>query len=90
MLLKDKVAVVYGAGGPIGGAIARRFTAAGALVQLAGRTEAKLRAVAEEIGASAGRPRTAVVDARRCRHCWQIRAARRTGPGRPRRSDRPR
>jgi 3-oxoacyl-[acyl-carrier protein] reductase len=63
MLLKDKVAVVYGAGGPIGGAIARHFAAAGALVQLAGRTEAKLRAVAEEIGASGGRARTAVVDA---------------------------
>lgn len=63
MLLKDKVAVVYGAGGPIGGAIARHFTAAGALVQLAGRTEAKLRAVAEGIGASGGRARTAVVDA---------------------------
>jgi NAD(P)-dependent dehydrogenase (short-subunit alcohol dehydrogenase family) len=28
----DKVAVVYGAGGPIGGAIARHFAAAGALV----------------------------------------------------------
>ncbi|MFL6221044.1 MAG: SDR family NAD(P)-dependent oxidoreductase [Actinomycetes bacterium] len=63
MLLKDKVAVVYGAGGPIGGAIARHFAAAGALVQLAGRTEAKLRAVAGEIGAGGGRARTAVVDA---------------------------
>jgi 3-oxoacyl-[acyl-carrier protein] reductase len=63
MLLEDKVAVVYGAGGPIGGAIARHFAAAGALVYLAGRTEAKLRARAQEIGAGGGRARTAVVDA---------------------------
>jgi NAD(P)-dependent dehydrogenase (short-subunit alcohol dehydrogenase family) len=63
MLLEDKVAVVYGAGGPIGGAIARHFAAAGALVHLAGRTEPRLRARAEAIGTSGGRARAAVVDA---------------------------
>lgn len=63
MLLEDEVAVVYGAGGPVGGAIARHFAAAGALVHLAGRTEPKLRALAEEIGADGGRVDVAVVDA---------------------------
>lgn len=63
MLLEDKVAVIYGAGGPIGGAIARQFAAAGAFVYLAGRTGPRLRARAEEIAASGGRARTAVVDA---------------------------
>ena len=32
MMLKDKVAVVYGAGGAIGGAVASAFAAAGANV----------------------------------------------------------
>ena len=31
MLLKDKVAVIYGAGGAIGGAVARAFAREGAL-----------------------------------------------------------
>jgi NADP-dependent 3-hydroxy acid dehydrogenase YdfG len=37
MLLKDKVAVVYGAGGGIGGAVARAFAEEGARVFLTGR-----------------------------------------------------
>ena len=57
MNLNGKTAVVYGAG-TIGGAIARAFVAAGANVHLAARTEASLRAKAEEIGAG-----WAVVDA---------------------------
>jgi NAD(P)-dependent dehydrogenase (short-subunit alcohol dehydrogenase family) len=32
MLLKDKVAVIYGAGGAIGGAVARAFASEGAKV----------------------------------------------------------
>ena len=32
MLLKDKIAIVYGAGGAIGGAIARAFAREGAIV----------------------------------------------------------
>ena len=36
MLLRDKVAVVYGGGGAIGGAAARKFGAEGAHVFLAG------------------------------------------------------
>ncbi|MFG3259348.1 SDR family NAD(P)-dependent oxidoreductase [Streptomyces sp. NPDC048172] len=42
MLLRDKVAVVYGASGPIGGAAARAFAREGARVFLAGRDKARL------------------------------------------------
>ncbi|MFF4046294.1 SDR family NAD(P)-dependent oxidoreductase [Streptomyces chartreusis] len=63
MLLKDKVAVVYGAGGSIGGAAARAFAREGARVFLAGRTAVPLDKVAEEIRAAGGDAETAVVDA---------------------------
>jgi len=63
MLLKDKNAVVYGAGGRIGSAVARAFARDGAKVFLAGRTLAKLEAVAEEISAAGGRAEAADVDA---------------------------
>jgi hypothetical protein len=38
ILLEDKNAVIYGAGGPIGGAVGRTFAREGATVFLAGRT----------------------------------------------------
>jgi NAD(P)-dependent dehydrogenase (short-subunit alcohol dehydrogenase family) len=63
MLLADKVAVVYGAGGPIGGAMARAFAREGASVFLAGRTKATLDAVADGIRAAGGAAETALVDA---------------------------
>ena len=63
MLLENKTAVIYGGGGSIGGAVARAFAREGASVYLAGRTEAKLRQVAEDIRAEGGRAETAVVDA---------------------------
>ena len=63
MLLEHKVAVIYGAGGPIGGAVARAFAREGASVFLAGRTKAKLDAVADDIRAQGGVAHTAVVDA---------------------------
>jgi 3-oxoacyl-[acyl-carrier protein] reductase len=63
MLLEHKVAVIYGAGGSIGGAVARAFAREGARVFLAGRTQAKLDAVAEAIRSNGGRADTAVVDA---------------------------
>jgi len=53
MLLRDKVAVVYGAGGAIGGAVAHAFADEGARVFLAGRTLGRVEVVAKEIGASA-------------------------------------
>ncbi len=42
MELDGKVAVVYGAGGSMGGAIARAFGTAGATVMLAGRTGSRV------------------------------------------------
>ena len=63
MLLEDKVAIVYGGGGLIGGAVARAFAREGARVFLAGRTPAKLDAVAGEISAAGGMVETARVDA---------------------------
>jgi 3-oxoacyl-[acyl-carrier protein] reductase len=63
MLLEHKTAVIHGAGGWIGGAVARAFAREGASVFLAGRTLAKLDAVAEEITAAGGAARTARLDA---------------------------
>jgi 3-oxoacyl-[acyl-carrier protein] reductase len=63
MLLHDKVAVVYGAGGAIGGAVARAFGAEGAQVFLTGRSLAPVQAVAEEIAAAGGSAEAAKVDA---------------------------
>jgi len=63
MLLKEKNAIVYGAAGSMGGAVARAFARAGANVFLAGRTLAKLDKVADEIRAEGGVAETAEVDA---------------------------
>jgi NAD(P)-dependent dehydrogenase (short-subunit alcohol dehydrogenase family) len=62
MLLEEKNAVVYGAGGDIGSAIARTFAREGAKVFLAGRTLSKLDAVAQAISDSGGVAQTAQVD----------------------------
>ncbi|ELZ05274.1 SDR family NAD(P)-dependent oxidoreductase [Natrialba asiatica] len=62
-MLDDKVAVIYGAGGSIGGAVARAFASEGADVFLAGRTAAPLEAVADDIRSDGGEADTAVVDA---------------------------
>lgn len=63
MLLESKNAVIYGAGGSIGGAVARAFAREGATVHLAGRTLESLEKVAAEIGSAGGVARTAQVDA---------------------------
>jgi NAD(P)-dependent dehydrogenase (short-subunit alcohol dehydrogenase family) len=63
MFLENKNAVIYGGGGAIGGAVARAFAREGAKVFLAGRTKAKLDAVAKDITASGGAAETAEVDA---------------------------
>jgi 3-oxoacyl-[acyl-carrier protein] reductase len=65
MLLEYKLAVIYGAGGAVGGAVARAFAREGAKVFLAGRTLTTLDEVAEEISASGGVAETAQVDAPR-------------------------
>jgi NAD(P)-dependent dehydrogenase (short-subunit alcohol dehydrogenase family) len=63
MLLENKTAVIYGAGGAIGGAVARAFAREGARLFLTGRDVAKLDAVAKEIVAAGGLAETAEVDA---------------------------
>lgn len=63
MLLEHKVAVIYGGGGAIGGAVAHAFAREGARVFLAGRTQSKLDAVANDINDRDGVAHTAVVDA---------------------------
>jgi 3-oxoacyl-[acyl-carrier protein] reductase len=63
VLLENKSAVIYGGGGAIGGAVARAFAREGARVFLAGRTQAKLDTVAEEIRSSGGVAETAQLDA---------------------------
>ncbi len=63
MLLKNKNAVIYGAGGSIGGAVALAFAREGARVFLSGRTLASLQEVAKAIISSGGIAETAIVDA---------------------------
>jgi NAD(P)-dependent dehydrogenase (short-subunit alcohol dehydrogenase family) len=63
MLLRDKTAIVHGAAGAIGSAVARAFAREGAFVFLAGRHIAPLRAVADDIIAAGGRAEADEVDA---------------------------
>lgn len=53
VMLANRTAVIYGAGGAIGGAAARAFAAAGARVYLAGRSLDRLEKVASDIGDAA-------------------------------------
>jgi NAD(P)-dependent dehydrogenase (short-subunit alcohol dehydrogenase family) len=62
-LLEGNNAIIYGAGGRIGTAIARTFAREGAAVFLVGRTAATLQTVADQVAALGGRAQTAVVDA---------------------------
>jgi NAD(P)-dependent dehydrogenase (short-subunit alcohol dehydrogenase family) len=62
-LLTSKTAILYGAGGDLGGAVARTFAREGATVYLAGRTREPLERVAADIAAAGGRAHVAVVDA---------------------------
>jgi NAD(P)-dependent dehydrogenase (short-subunit alcohol dehydrogenase family) len=63
MMLKDKVAVIYGAGGAVGGAVARAFACEGAKLFLAGRHLAPVEAVAKDIVSAGGSAEAAEVDA---------------------------
>jgi 3-oxoacyl-[acyl-carrier protein] reductase len=62
-LLTGKHAIVVGAGGSVGAAIAREFAAEGAEVFLAGRADSGLKETARQIGEAGGHARTAVLDA---------------------------
>jgi NAD(P)-dependent dehydrogenase (short-subunit alcohol dehydrogenase family) len=54
MMLTNKVAVIYGAGGAIGGAVARAFAREGARLFLTGRQRAPVEAVARDIVSAGG------------------------------------
>ncbi len=62
-VLEGKNAVIYGAGGAIGGSVARALARDGATVFLAGRTRAPLDRVAADVVAAGGVAHVAVVDA---------------------------
>jgi 3-oxoacyl-[acyl-carrier protein] reductase len=62
-MLQNKNAVIYGAGGSLGGAVAKAFAAAGARVFLSGRNLASVKKMADEILASGGKAEAAQVDA---------------------------
>jgi NAD(P)-dependent dehydrogenase (short-subunit alcohol dehydrogenase family) len=63
MILQNKNAIIYGAGGSMGGAVARAFAGAGAKVFLTGRNLSSVQKVANEILASNGNVEADEVDA---------------------------
>lgn len=63
MSLENKNAVVYGASGAVGAAVARAFARDGARVFLTGRDQGALDALAKELTGAGGAAETAVVDA---------------------------
>jgi len=63
MMLKDKVAVIYGAAGAVGSTAAHAFAREGASVSLTGRSTSKLNKVAQEISSSDLSAEVAEVDA---------------------------
>ncbi|SMQ65065.1 NAD(P)-dependent dehydrogenase, short-chain alcohol dehydrogenase family [Devosia lucknowensis] len=63
MLLKDKVAVVYGGSGAVGSAVARAFAREGAIVHLAARRIDPLESVARDIRERGGHAFAGRVDA---------------------------
>jgi NAD(P)-dependent dehydrogenase (short-subunit alcohol dehydrogenase family) len=63
MMLNNKIAVIYGAGGAIGGAAAKAFAQEGARVFLTGRDLIKVEAIQSDIVAAGGKAEPAEVDA---------------------------
>ena len=63
MLLEHKIAVIYGAGGAIGGAVARAFAREGARLFLTGRHKAPVDAVVNDVVSAGGVAEAAEVDA---------------------------
>src|SRR5690348_10735286 len=63
MRLENKSAVIYGANGGIGAAVAQAFAREGATLFLAGRNLAKVEQMAKAIRAAGGRAEAAQVDA---------------------------
>lgn len=63
MILQNKTAVIYGAGGSLGGATAKALAASGAYLFLTGPHKESLQKLAGEILASGGSAEIAIVDA---------------------------
>ena len=63
MMLPGKVAVIYGAGGAIGGAVARAFGSEGARLFLTGRHRPPVEVVAKDIVSAGGFAEVAEIDA---------------------------
>lgn len=63
MLLKNKTAVIYGAAGSLGNAVARAFAKEGAVVFITGKTKNKLEKLASEINNAGGKANAFVVNA---------------------------
>ena len=63
MLLQNKIAVIYGAGGAIGSAVAQAFAREGAKLFLTGRHQASVATVAKKITSAGGCAEAAEVDA---------------------------
>jgi NAD(P)-dependent dehydrogenase (short-subunit alcohol dehydrogenase family) len=63
MILQNKNAIIYGAGGSLGGAVAKALASAGAKVFLTGRNLSSVKKVADEILASGGSAEADRVDA---------------------------
>src|ERR1700742_3639048 len=63
MMLQNKVAIIYGAGGSLGSTVAKAFACAGARVFLAGRNLSSVKRVADEISSSGGTADADEVDA---------------------------
>jgi NAD(P)-dependent dehydrogenase (short-subunit alcohol dehydrogenase family) len=62
MLLQNKTAIVYGAGGGIGSAVARAYAREGAQTHLVGRTRSRLDETAHRIEANGGSAKISVLD----------------------------
>jgi len=63
MMLENRIAVIYGAGGDVGGAVARAFAREGAKLFLSGRNLGKVQAVAADVIGRGGVAEAAQVDA---------------------------
>jgi len=62
-MLQNKNAIIYGAGGSLGGAVAKALAASGAKLFLTGRSIASVKKLADEIRAAGGSADVAQVDA---------------------------
>src|ERR1700693_2007398 len=63
VILQNKNAIIYGAGGSLGGAVSKALAAAGARLFLTGRNISSVQKVADEILAAGGHAEATQVDA---------------------------